>query len=126
MDWTQGQGVDMAMDNVGGKAIQETFPLVKHYGDMVTLLLPDNTVDWSVARFRNIRFSMEIMLSPLIFALVDAQKHQTWILEQCAKLFDEGKLKIHVSDTLPLKEASKAHCMIESGHTTGKIVLTND
>ncbi len=123
MQWTNDEGVDMAMDNVGGKNIQETFPLVKYSGDMVTLLLPDNTVDWSIARFRNIRFSMEVMLSPLLFGLLEAQKHQTWILEQCANLFDEGKLKIHVSDILPLEKAAEAHCMVESGHTTGKLVL---
>ncbi len=123
MQWTNDEGVDVAMDNVGGAAIQETFPAIKHYGEMVSLLQADNTVDWSVARFRNIRFSMEIMLSPLLFDLKEAQTHQTEILEQCAKLIDEGKLKIHVSEVMPLEDAAKAHKQIEKGHTSGKIVL---
>lgn len=126
MQWSDNAGVDMAMDNVGGSEIQKTFPLVKHYGDMVTLLLPDNTVDWSAARFRNIRFSMEVMLSPLLFGLIEAQKHQAWILKQCAKLFDDKKLDVYVSETLSLDNAIKAHELIESKHTTGKIVLTID
>ena len=123
LDWTNGKGVDMAMDNVGGESIQEIFSLIRHYGDMVTLLQPDNNVDWSIARFHNIRFSMEIMLSPLLFGLTEAQKHQTDILEQCAELFDQKKLNIHVSETMPLKDAAKAHQQIESGHTAGKIIL---
>jgi NADPH:quinone reductase len=123
IQWTDGNGVDIAMDNVGGDLIQATFPAVKHYGDLVTLLqVPDN-IDWSVARMRNLRFSFEIMLTPLLFNLVDAQKHQTWILEQCSRLVDEKKLVIHVNEELPLEQAPLAHAKIESGSTTGKIVL---
>jgi NADPH2:quinone reductase len=126
MDWTGGRGVDIAMDNIGGDIIEATFPAVSHYGDMVTLLQPDASVDWTVARQRNLRFSMEIMLSPLLFNLEEAQKHQTWILEQCATLFDEQKLTIHVSQVLPLEKAAEAHTLIEKGSTTGKLVLSID
>ena len=124
LDWTHGHGVDIAMDNVGGAMIEATFPAVRHYGDMVTLLQPGADVNWTVARQRNLRFSMEIMLSPLLFNLVEAQKHQTWILEQCARLFDEEKLRIHVSRVLPLARAAEAHAEIEKGSATGKLVLT--
>ena len=123
MDWTDGKGVDIAMDNVGGPMIEATFPAIRHYGDLVTLLQADANVDWTTARMRNIRFSMEIMLSPALFNLVDAQHHQTEILEKCAALFDKGELSIHISTTLPLGNAQDAHKMIESGSTTGKIVL---
>jgi len=123
MEWTNNQGVEIAMDNVGGAAIQEIFPAICHCGELVTLLQPDNSIDWSVARFSNIRFSFEVMLSPLLFNLIDAQIHQTWILEQCAKIIDNGNLQIHVSDKLSLEEAAKAHRQIETGHTMGKIIL---
>jgi len=124
LEWTKGKGVDVAMDNVGGPLIQQTFPGIAHYGDMVTLLQPDNNVDWSVARQRNLRFSMEIMLTPLLFGLEEAQRHQTWILEECAKIIDAGKLSIEVNTVLPLAKAVQAHQMIETGSTTGKIVLS--
>ena len=124
MDWTDGNGVDVVMDNVGGKLIEASFPAIAHYGHFVTLLLPDRNTDWTVARQRNVAIHLEIMLSPLLFDLKDAQKHQTFILEECARYFDEGKLKIHVSKSMPLAEAANAHTEIESGTTTGKIVLT--
>jgi len=123
MQWTNSKGVDIAMDNVGGELIQATFPAVKHFGDIVTLLqVPPNT-DLTVARQRNLRFSFEIMLTPLLFNLEEAQRHQTWILEQCTKLVDEKRLSVHVSEVLPLEQAALAHQKIESGSTTGKIVL---
>lgn len=124
MEWTDGKGVDIVMDNVGGEWIEKSFSAVAHYGHFVTLLLPDKETDWTVARQRNIAIHLEIMLSPLLFDLQDAQKHQTFILEQCAKHFDNEKLKIHISKSMPLAEAAIAHAAIETGTTTGKIVLT--
>ncbi len=124
MEWTDGNGVDIVMDNVGGEWIEKSFPAIAHYGHFVTLLQPDKNTDWTVARQRNIGIHLEIMLSPLLFDLKHAQKHQTFILEECARYFDEGKLKIHISKSMPLAEAATAHADIETGTTTGKIVLT--
>ncbi len=126
MGLTNGIGVDIAMDNVGGPLFQATFPAVRYYGDLVTLLQPDNEVDWSTARMRNLRISLEIMLTPFRFGLTDALLHQKMILEDCAKFIDKGLLKIHVSKVLPLEQAAEAHKMIETGSTTGKIVLQID
>ncbi|HKK15400.1 MAG TPA: zinc-dependent alcohol dehydrogenase family protein [Gammaproteobacteria bacterium] len=124
LEWTDGKGVDIAMDNVGGELVETTFPAVKPYGDIVTLLQPAKDTDWSVARQRNLRLGFEVMLSPLVLELEDAQRHQTDILNQVADLIDQHQLKIHVSKTLPLDEAVAAHKLIETGSTTGKIVLT--
>lgn len=124
--WTGGHGVAVAMDNVGGNLLQQTFPAVKFYGDVVTLLLPKQNTDWSVARQRNLRISLEVMLTPMLFDLPLARQHQSTILETCAGLFDAGSLRIHVGNVLPLSEAARAHQMIENGSTMGKIVLQID
>lgn len=44
-------------------------------------------------------------------------------LENLAEHIDAGKLAVHVSETLPLTDAAKAHAQIEGGHTRGKIIL---
>jgi NADPH2:quinone reductase len=93
------------------------------YGDVVTILEPDAATNWKTARSRNLRISLELMLTPLLQGLVAAQQHQAEILKQCAQWIDEGKLKIHLSETYPLKEAAAAHKAIETGSTTGKIAL---
>ncbi|MFQ5659889.1 MAG: zinc-dependent alcohol dehydrogenase family protein [Gammaproteobacteria bacterium] len=123
MTLTHGSGVDMVMDNVGGPVFQASFPAVRYYGDIVTLLPPGEQVDWHVARWRNLRISLEIMLTPFRFGLADAVLHQKQILVECASLIDQGALKIHVSQTLPLEQAAEAHRLIETGSTTGKLVL---
>lgn len=45
-------------------------------------------------------------------------------LERLAELVEAGKLRPHVERTLPLEEAAKAHELVASGSTQGKIVLT--
>lgn len=44
-------------------------------------------------------------------------------LEALAGLVAAGKLRVHVSHTVPLAEAARAHALLESGRTAGKIVL---
>lgn len=124
LDWTGGEGVDLAFDTVGGKTFYDTFPAVRVYGDVVTILEPDPAYfNWKVARSRNLSISFELMLTPMLQGLIAAQQHQAEILEQCAKWIDEDKLKIHLSQTFPLQEAAAAHKAIETGSTIGKIVL---
>ncbi len=122
--WTSSKGVDLAFDTVGGKLIEQTFPAVKIYGDLVTILEPPADISWKVARTRNLRFSFELMLTPMLLGQTDLQIQQAHILTESAKLFDSGKLKIHVSEVFPLADAAKAHQLLETGSMTGKLVLS--
>lgn len=124
LNWTDGKGVDLAFDTVGGKNFFDTCPAVKVYGDIVTILEPDSAQgNLKTARKRNLRLSLELMLTPTLQGLVAAQQHQSNILKQCASLIDEGKLSIHLGQTFHLKDAAAAHQMLETGSTTGKIAL---
>jgi len=123
LQWSGGAGVDLAFDTVGGEVFQKTFPAVRVYGDLVTILNPPAGTDWLVARNRNLRISLELMLTPMLLGLADARVRQAHILEKCADLFDKGELEVLVSRTFPLEEAASAHRLLESGSTTGKIVL---
>lgn len=122
--WTGGEGVDLAFDTVGGETFYQTIGAVKTYGDLVTILEPDPALgNLKTARMRNLRISLELMLTPMLQGLVFAQQHQADILQQCADLCDRNLLKIHVSQTFPLEQAASAHELLETGSVTGKIVL---
>ncbi|MFH7024359.1 MAG: zinc-dependent alcohol dehydrogenase family protein [Heteroscytonema crispum UTEX LB 1556] len=123
LNWTGGEGVDLAFDTVGGEILHKTFPAVRVYGDIVTILEPDANTVWKAARMRNLRIGLELMLTPMLQGMVEAQQHHAEILQQCATWIDEGKLKIHVGQKLPFAEAAKAHQLLETGSMTGKIVL---
>ena len=122
-DWTDGEGVELAFDTVGGETLEKTFPGVQVYGDVVTILSPSEKTNWKTARSRNLRIGLELMLTPQLTNHVEAQIAQTQILEQCSRLIDQGGLNIHLHQTFPLEEAGEAHKMIEAGGMTGKLAL---
>jgi NADPH:quinone reductase len=124
LNWTAGKGVDTVLDTVGPPDLQNCFDCVKPYGDVVTILQPAADTNWSEARKRNIRFSFELMLTPVLLELEDAKLHQGEILRQCAALFDENKLAIELAKTFSLSAASAAQDFLERDHPIGKIVLT--
>jgi NADPH2:quinone reductase len=123
LNWTNGEGVDLAFDTIGGETFHKTFPAVRIYGDIVTILEPAASTIWKTARHRNLRIGLELMLTPMSLGITESLQHQAEILAQSATWIDEGKLKIHVSHKFPLQEAAKAHQLLETGSITGKIVL---
>jgi NADPH2:quinone reductase len=126
LEWTHGEGVDIAFDTVGGELFEKTFPAVKIYGDIVTILSPDQSTNWTVARNRNLRMSIELMLTPMLENNVHYQQDQAAMLRDCARMIDKGQLKIQLTKTFPLAEAAQAHTLLEAGSMTGKLVLVMD
>ncbi len=124
LDWTEDKGVDAALDTVGGEVFRRTMAAMAHYGDLVTLLDPGQDVSWKEARNRNLRIGFELMLTPMLEDFPEARRHQVMILEQCGRWFDERRLRIHIGMTFPLDQAGAAHALLETGHMTGKAVLT--
>ncbi|PCI41692.1 MAG: alcohol dehydrogenase [Proteobacteria bacterium] len=121
--WTDGKGVDVAFDTVGGDAFTQLIPAMAHYSDLVSILQVPDDVDWKALRLNNVRISQELMLTPMLSGIKEGAAHHATILEQCAQLIDAEQLKVHVAKTLPLEDAAQAHQLIEEGHMQGKIVL---
>jgi NADPH:quinone reductase len=122
--WTAGNGADVVFDTVGGATFCESFAAVRMYGRLATLL--STVCDLpriNQARLRNLTVSYIQMTAPLYFGDHALRCAQTRILESGARLLDEGKLRIAVSNVLPLADAAAAHRMVEDGHTSGKVVL---
>ncbi len=119
---TDGKGADLVFDTVGAEVFKQSIAATAHFGRLVTLLDPGE-LSLAEARMRNLLIGFELMLTPMLRDLPEARDKHMDILTQCAQWFDEGLLKAHISRQLPLAEAVKAHESIETGHSTGKIVL---
>ena len=122
--WTNGKGADVVFDTVGGDTYLRSLHAACLYGKVVSLLsTPLSLADTQLARLRNLSLCYELMLAPQLLKLHEERVRQRRILEQAAALADAEKLRVLVSQQLPLAEAAQAHRLIENGGVVGKIVL---
>ena len=125
LNWTQGKGADVVFDTVGGETFLRSLNAVRIGGKLATLLAtPLSPADTQLARLRNLSLCYELMLTPQVLKLHDERIRQRRILEEGAKLVEEGGLGVLVTHRLPLEQAAEAHRMIEQGGMVGKIILT--
>lgn len=125
LDWTHGKGADIVLDTVGGATFLRSLDAARVGGKVVSLLATAmSQADVRKARLRNLTLGFELMLTPQVMNLHDERVRQRRILEQGAKLVEEGKLGVLVSHRWPLAQAAEAHRLIEAGGMTGKVVLT--
>ncbi|MDE2311008.1 MAG: zinc-dependent alcohol dehydrogenase family protein [Betaproteobacteria bacterium] len=125
LSWTNGRGVDVVFDTVGGDTFLRSLNAARIGGKVASLLsTPLSLADTQLARLRNLSLCFELMLTPQVMKLHDERVRQRRILEQGAQLVEAGKLGVLVSHKLPLENAADAHRLIEQGGSIGKIVLT--
>ncbi len=123
---TEGRGLDLVFDTVGPEVFRASIPLLAEYGTLVTILDPGEGLVTAEARNKNLTIAFTLMLTPALKDLPEALAHQGEILRRCGEWMTEGRLEVVVSRALPLEQAAEAHRLVETGHTTGKIVLAID
>ena len=124
LDWTGGQGIDVALDNVGPEIMQKTFQAMATYGRVVTLMgTPSDTED-ETAYIGNLTIANVMMLTPMWRGMKARMEEQAAMVAKGMDWLATGRLKMHVTETFPLERAAAAHKRLEAGGMTGKIVLT--
>lgn len=103
--------VDVVLETVGGDYGERSLRSLRPGGLLITVVERASTVLKARTEAAGIRFA-GISVEPDYVGL-----------EALADLVESGRLRPNVADALPLAEAAKAHELIESGHTTGKVVL---
>lgn len=120
---TEGRGVDVVLDMVGGDYIPKNIASLAEEGRQVSIAFqrgPRAEVDFSlVMRKRLVLTGSMLRPRPMAFkaAVAAALEAQVW------PLFGAGKLRAVTDKVLPLAEAAEAHRRMEAGEHVGKIVL---
>lgn len=100
--------VDLVLDTIGGETLQRSMQVIKHGGTLVSLLeqpSPDLAQKYGIRAKKNAALPTNSLLRTI------------------AQLIDEGRLKVTITQTFPLREASLAHELSQTGHGRGRIVL---
>ena len=125
LDLTGGKGARLVVDTIGGEMFCRSFDATALYGHVSTLL--EKACDAPAvarAKKRNLSLHYVLILTPSLLENTVEIGRQTRILESAARMVAAGVLSVRVSRTFPLESVKEAHELIESGHTSGKIVLT--
>ncbi|MGF1429885.1 quinone oxidoreductase family protein [Kitasatospora sp. LaBMicrA B282] len=119
---TDGRGVDLALDPVGGDSLRQSLAALTPFGRLVSFGNASGEPDWqtgladlvpgrSVAGFSV--FGLAQSAPAALRALVEAAFRQA----------ADGAVDPLISAELPLEQAAEAHRLIESRSTTGKLLL---
>jgi NADPH:quinone reductase-like Zn-dependent oxidoreductase len=106
------RGIDTVFDTVGGAYGHRSLQTLRPGGRLVTI------VDRADVELRT-----ATVAAGMQFIGVTVEPDYP-ALEEIARLVEAGQLRVRVDHELELAEAAKAHELIESGRTQGKIVLT--
>jgi NADPH2:quinone reductase len=121
---TQGRGVDLILDMVGGDYVGRNYEAAAVDGRIVQIAF--------VASSRVTVDLMRLMLKRLTHtgstlrarAVADKAAITRAVEKNVLPLIASGRVKPLIDSTFPLKQASAAHARMESGKHIGKIVLT--
>jgi NADPH:quinone reductase-like Zn-dependent oxidoreductase len=100
--------VDVVLDTVGGETQERSFGVLKEQGRLISVVSEPSQ---GLAEAHNVQ-------AQLLIAKPDGG-----LLALISKMLDRGEVAPTVEIVLPLAETRRAHELIESGHTRGKVVL---
>jgi NADPH2:quinone reductase len=108
-DETDGQGVDMVLDTVGGDILTESIQVTKPFGRMVGIVSTDT--GFPAANRKNITVHF-LFLQRARYKLIHLRR-----------LIEQGQIKPLVDSIMPLEKVGEAHRRLEEGGVKGKIAL---
>lgn len=100
--------IDVVFDTLGGDIQESSWSVLKKGGILVSIVSPPSEEKAKELGVRN------------AFVFIEPN---AYILEQLAKLVEQGELRPIIGAEFALQDIVKAHVLSESGRTVGKIVL---
>jgi NADPH2:quinone reductase len=119
---TENAGVDVVYDSVGQRTFEKSLNCLKSRGYLVLFGQSSGPVDPIDPQLLNTKGSL-FLTRPSLFHHISSREALLERAEAVLKWVSSGDLKVHVSETFPLSEASQAHRALEERKTTGKVLL---
>ncbi|HNO80523.1 MAG TPA: zinc-binding dehydrogenase [Phycisphaerae bacterium] len=113
LEWTDGKGVDMVIDNVGGGILKDNLTSMRRGGILVNFGLVGGIKD-------EINFAMMIFNQYQFRGSMMGSMDE---LREGLELVQAGKIKPVLDRTFPLSDAAQAHQYIEERKVKGNVVL---
>ncbi|WP_017313980.1 zinc-dependent alcohol dehydrogenase family protein [Mastigocladopsis repens] len=109
--FTNGKGVDLVLDTVGGDTIGRSLNVIRPYGRLVSIV--DIATPQSLLEAWGKNLTVHFVFTPQYRAKLDALKY----------LIERNQLRPVIDSVMPLNQVAQAHQRLEQGGTAGKVVL---
>ncbi|MBU0925118.1 zinc-binding alcohol dehydrogenase family protein [bacterium] len=99
--------------------------LIAPQGSICSIVEFDGALDFSILKSKSATFVWEFMFTRSMYKTDDIEEQHN-ILKQIATLIDEGKIKTTLTQTIEgfsVESIKKAHKIVESGKSIGKIAI---
>jgi NADPH2:quinone reductase len=122
-DFTEGQGVDVVLDMVGGDYVRRNLQALAFGGRHVSLsFLQGSSVDIELLTLMQKQLSLHSSTMRPQSAAEKARMAAA-IKRHVLPLVADGRIRPRLFKALPLADAARAHQLMESGEVFGKVVL---
>ena len=121
-DLTDGAGIDLVLDGVGGETFRESVDALAHFGRVVAYGAASGepgTVDTATLLFEN----KSVEGFHLGRAMQRDPERIYEAVPELSALLRDGDLEVVVGQTFDLADTEDAHSALENRETTGKVVL---
>jgi NADPH2:quinone reductase len=119
---TAGKGVNLILNSVAGKSFGIDFKMLAPLGQVIWFGFADGQVEVDVTKRLAVNYNRSIGIRTFYLHSVPRDvmlKSIGILLDHLAK----KKIKPFIYERIPLSEAARAHQLIESGATMGKVIL---
>ena len=127
MTLTNGQGVDMVLDHVGGPSFSANLDLLAARGTLLSYNalagLPDKNLLGEMRRLLGKSLGVRCYSIHTMDAEPDTRRA---LMERALKLLAEGRIRAPKTTVLPLSDAVQAHQLLDAAQVLGKLVLRPD
>jgi NADPH2:quinone reductase len=122
LDLTDGRGVDIAFDGIGGDVLLRTLDCVRPFGTVISMGQASGSLPALPLSELGPRRSLSIARPSVLAYMADTFAYR----RAAAALFSEIERGLHVEigAEFALAEAAAAHAALESGRTAGSVLIT--
>jgi NADPH2:quinone reductase len=120
--YTQGQGVDLVIDSLGGDTLEQCFDVLRPYGRVINIGEASGYPDFDI---RAKLYERSTSLAG--FEVLHAQPgSELWArgVDAIVDGFVSGRLTLSIVDCFPLQDAVKAHELLQQRGVQGKVILS--
>ncbi|ANG96467.1 alcohol dehydrogenase [Brucella pseudogrignonensis] len=118
---TDGRGVNVAYDGIGGETLTKTAKCIQPSGALVSVGQAGGRIAQSTVDELTNQTAFSFMRPSVISYVNDINNYRASATE-LFKFMDKG-IKGTISEKIPLAEAARAHKMLETGHSSGAMLL---